>query len=86
MHNFDTASFYTKHLDDIARAQLAEGSLSDVVPPYWPLYPADPAWGTAYATIAWSMYQYYATPRFSNATSTESAGASTIWGRYPSST
>ncbi len=35
------------------------GSLSDVVPPYWPLYPADPAWGTAYVTLAWALWEHY---------------------------
>ncbi len=57
--NFDMAGFYTKYLDDIRRAQREDGSLSDVVPPYWPLYPADPAWGSAYVTLAWTMYQRY---------------------------
>lgn len=57
--NFDMAGFYGKYLEDIARAQASDGSLSDVVPPYWPLYPADPAWGTAYVTLAWTMWQHY---------------------------
>lgn len=57
--NFDMAGFYVKYLEDIARAQLPDGSLSDVVPPYWPLYPADPAWGTAYVTLAWTMWRRY---------------------------
>lgn len=59
IYNFDMAAFYIKYLQDIRDAQKADGSLSDVVPPYWPLYPADPAWGTAYITLAWEMYRYY---------------------------
>ena len=57
--NFDMAGFYTKYLEDIRRAQREDGSVSDVVPPFWPLYPADPAWGTAYVTLAWTLYQRY---------------------------
>ncbi|NMB11439.1 MAG: alpha-L-rhamnosidase, partial [Firmicutes bacterium] len=59
IHNFDMAAFLTKYLQDIKDAQKEDGSLSDVVPPYWPLYPADLAWGTAYLTLAWEMYRYY---------------------------
>jgi len=57
--NFDMARFYTKYLRDIQLSQKEDGSISDVVPPYWSLYPADPAWGTAYITIAWYLYYYY---------------------------
>ena len=59
VHNFDMAAFYVKYLQDMKDAQQEDGSLSDVIPPYWPRYPADPAWGTAYITIAWAMYRYY---------------------------
>lgn len=59
IYNFDMAAFYVKYLQDIKDAQKEDGSLSDVVPPYWPLYPADPSWGTAYITLAWEMYRYY---------------------------
>ncbi len=57
--NFDMARFYSKYLQDIKLSQRDDGSISDVVPPYWPIYPADPAWGTAYITIAWYLYWYY---------------------------
>ncbi|MBD3255978.1 MAG: Bacterial alpha-L-rhamnosidase [Candidatus Lokiarchaeota archaeon] len=59
IYNFNVARFYTKFLRDIKFAQKENGELSDVVPPYWPLYPADPAWGSAYITIAWHLYLYY---------------------------
>jgi alpha-L-rhamnosidase len=57
--NFDMARFFTKYLKDIKLCQREDGSISDVVPPYWSLYPADPAWGSAYVTIAWYLYWYY---------------------------
>ena len=50
------ARFCIKYLRDIKLAQKDDGSLSDVVPPYWKIYPADPAWGTAYITFAWYVY------------------------------
>ncbi|HWR11725.1 MAG TPA: family 78 glycoside hydrolase catalytic domain [Rectinemataceae bacterium] len=61
--NFDMAGFYAKYLEDIRLAQRSDGSLSDVVPPYWPLYPADPAWATAYPVLAWTMYWNYGDER-----------------------
>ncbi|MEW6747938.1 MAG: family 78 glycoside hydrolase catalytic domain [Planctomycetota bacterium] len=58
--NFDMAAFYTKYLADIRDAQREDGSLPDVVPLYMGnLYPADPAWATAYVTLAWLMFRYY---------------------------
>ncbi len=62
--NFDMAAFYTKFLDDIRFAQKEDGSLPDAVPAYLPrLYPADPAWGSAYAILVWLMYLYYGDTR-----------------------
>ena len=57
--NFNMNKFYAKYLRDIKLCQREDGSVSDVVPPYWSFYPADPAWGTAYITIAWYIYWYY---------------------------
>lgn len=59
IYNFDMAAFYAKYLNDIKDSQKEDGSIPDVVPHYWSIYPADPAWGTAYITIAWEMYRYY---------------------------
>jgi len=59
IYNFDMARFYIKYLRDIRVCQKEDGSISDVVPPYWSLYPADPAWGTAYITTAWYLYYFY---------------------------
>jgi len=60
MYNFDMAAFYTKFLRDIKQSQKEDGSLADVAPAYWKRYPADPAWGSAYITIAWYLYLHYA--------------------------
>jgi len=59
VYNFDMAGFYTKWLRDIRDAQKADGSVPDVVPMYWPIIPADPAWGTACLVIPWTVYLYY---------------------------
>jgi len=62
--NFDMAAFYAKFLDDIRLAQKDDGSLPDVVPPYLPrLYPADPAWSSAYATLVELLWDHYADRR-----------------------
>ncbi len=59
IYNFDMAGFYTKFLEDIGDSQAEDGSVPDVVPAYWSLYPADPVWGTACVIIPWYLYQYY---------------------------
>ncbi len=59
MYNYDMAAFYRKFLRDIKVSQTPEGTLSDVTPAYWSLYPADPAWGSAYPTLLWAMYSQY---------------------------
>jgi alpha-L-rhamnosidase len=62
--NFDMAAFYAKFLDDIRLAQKDDGSLPDVAPPYLPrLYPADPAWSSAYATLVALLWDHYADRR-----------------------
>lgn len=58
--NFDMAAFYAKFLDDIRLAQREDGSLPDVAPAYLPrLYPADPAWSSAYATLVELVWDHY---------------------------
>ncbi len=59
IYNFNMAAFYTKWLRDIRVAQIEDGSVPDVVPPYWSLYPADPAYGEACIIIPWYLYVYY---------------------------
>ena len=58
--NFDMAAFYAKFLDDIRLAQKEDGSLPDVAPAYLPrLYPADPAWSSAYPTLVELLWTHY---------------------------
>lgn len=57
--NFNMIKYYEKIINDIIDAQKEDGSIPDVVPPYWDLYPADPAWGTAFIYIPWVLYLYY---------------------------
>lgn len=57
--NFDMARFYSKYVRDIRLSQREDGSLSDVVPPYWAIYPSDPAWGAAFMVLTWYVYWYY---------------------------
>lgn len=63
MHNFDMAAFYTNFLRNIRDVQDEAGTITDTVPHVWGSRPADPAWGTAYPIIAWSMYQHYGDER-----------------------
>lgn len=59
-YNFDLAAFYTHFLNLIRQAQKEDGSLPDFVPPYNPaVYPADPAWGSAYISLCWHLYLFY---------------------------
>lgn len=59
IYNFWMPSFYEKWVRDIMVSQADDGSVPDVVPPHWSIYPADPAWGTACVLIPWYLYQYY---------------------------
>lgn len=60
IYNFDMINFHKKYLEDIRDAQFEDGSLTDISPYYLKhLHPADPAWGTAYITIAYNVHKYY---------------------------
>jgi alpha-L-rhamnosidase len=61
--NFQMINFYRKWFQDMRVAQNEDGSLPDVVPPYWSLYPADPVWGTACVIIPWIVYLYFGDKR-----------------------
>jgi alpha-L-rhamnosidase len=55
--NFGAVAFWEKFLQDIVDTQLPDGSITDVAPKFWMSKPADPAWGTALISIAWSLYR-----------------------------
>jgi alpha-L-rhamnosidase len=58
--NFNMYLFYKNYLNDIKLSQKEDGSIPDVVPPYYRhLYPADPGWGAAYIILVWFLYMYY---------------------------
>jgi len=63
MMNFNMGAFYTKFIRDIRDVQDENGTITDTVPFIWGQRPADPAWGTAYPQLCWSMYQYYGDQR-----------------------
>ncbi len=56
--NYETQLFYEKFLQDIADTQNPDGSITDVAPKFWMDKSADPAWGSAFITIAWYLYWY----------------------------
>ncbi len=65
--NFDMAAFFTNFVRDIQDVQGPDGTVTDTVPNYFTASgepgfgrrPADPAWGTAYPTICWTLYEQY---------------------------
>jgi alpha-L-rhamnosidase len=63
IYNFTMSAFYTKWIRDIREAQRDDGSVPDIVPPFWTHYPADPAWGTACILLPWDLYRYYGDKR-----------------------
>jgi alpha-L-rhamnosidase len=56
--NFGAVSFWEKFMQDIADTQSPDGSITDVAPKFWMSKPADPAWGSAFISIAWSLYRF----------------------------
>jgi alpha-L-rhamnosidase len=57
--NFDMAAFYTNFIRDIRDVQDPDGTITDTVPHGYGSRPADPAWGTAYPVLCWTMWQQY---------------------------
>ena len=58
LYNFDYVNFYLNFLTLIADNQSPDGAVSDTVPFAVGTSPADPNWGTAYATITWYLYEH----------------------------
>jgi alpha-L-rhamnosidase len=58
LYNFDYTNFYLNFLTMITDNQASDGAISDTVPFTVGTSPADPNWGTAYATITWYLYEH----------------------------
>lgn len=60
IYNFDTASFWTKWLDDIKDSQKPDGDVPVISPIHLRnIYPEWPAWKSSYPLFVWYVYQYY---------------------------
>jgi len=56
---FDNNNLYAKWLDDIAQAQLENGSIPDVAPNYWSMYSDNMTWPGTFVIIANMLYRQY---------------------------
>ncbi|WP_022867275.1 alpha-L-rhamnosidase [Schaalia vaccimaxillae] len=57
---FDTASFLSSWLNDLAAEQYPDGGVPHVIPTFTPELPPDPAaaaWGDAAVVVPWTLYQ-----------------------------
>ena len=61
--NYNTASFYSKWLDDQMDAQLSSGLIPVIVPSAGWGIDWEPEWNSAYELIAWYLYEYYGDKR-----------------------
>ena len=60
----NTASFWSKWLDDIKDSQKTDGDLPVVSPLHWrKTYYMWPTWKSTYPLVAWYLYQYYGDER-----------------------
>ena len=81
IYNYDTASFWTKWLNDIKDSQRPDGNIPFVSPIHWRqavpslgelqqstfnVYEPWPCWQSTYPLIAWYLYQYYGDERVLN--------------------
>ncbi|NLH15624.1 MAG: family 78 glycoside hydrolase catalytic domain, partial [Phycisphaerae bacterium] len=60
---FDNVTLYAKWLQDIHESQTPEGNLSDVCPPFWPLYSANVTWPSAFMIVPETLYTQYGDKR-----------------------
>ena len=59
MYLFDVAAFYRKWMDDIRAAQLPNGCIPDVAPPYWRLYNDNVTWPACLTFIPNWLHLHY---------------------------
>ena len=60
---FDIAALYTKWLHDMTDSQKDTGSISDVCPPYWPLYSDNVTWPSTAVIAPFALYEQYGDTR-----------------------
>jgi len=60
---FDISALYTKWLHDMADAQRDNGSISDVCPPYWPLYNDSVTWPSTAVIAPGALLDQYGDAR-----------------------
>ena len=60
---FDIAALYTKWLHDMADSQKENGSISDVCPPYWPLYNDSVTWPSTAVIAPGALLDQYGDTR-----------------------
>jgi alpha-L-rhamnosidase len=60
---FDNVTLYSKWLQDIEESQTKEGNLSDVCPPFWPLYSANVTWPSAFMIVPETLYTQFGDKR-----------------------
>ncbi|MCL2117534.1 MAG: glycoside hydrolase family 78 protein [Planctomycetaceae bacterium] len=63
MFLFDNVTLYSKWLQDIEESQTPEGNLSDVCPPFWPLYSSNVTWPSAFTIVPESIFKQYGDDR-----------------------
>ena len=63
MFLFDNVTLYSKWLQDIEESQTPEGNLSDVCPPFWPLYSSNVTWPSAFTIVPESLWKQYGDDR-----------------------
>ncbi len=56
---FDIAALYAKWMADIDDAQRDDGSVPSVAPTYWPIFPDDVTWPSAFTITPSSLYDQY---------------------------
>ncbi len=56
---FRTAAFYAKWMQDIADAQLENGNIPDVAPPFWNRYSDNVTWPSTFLIIPGTLYRQY---------------------------
>jgi len=60
---YNIAPLYTKWMQDIDDSQKESGSVSDVCPPYWPLYNDNVTWPSTFVIAPGMLYEQYGDAR-----------------------